>query len=496
MRLWVWGAVLLFLLPALAAAQGPRYTTPIFTATVDAGSAAAQNGLMKFTTTGTMTAATASDTAIPLFVCINGCSAGLPGTFVAVGEAACTMDETTSGIAGQFVVVSPTAAPACHRVATAPTNGYIVGIMADGSITNAQAALIIATNLPSFQGSVSGTGVNAGAAHKLAYYPNAGTIVDDLPATPTANRGLVGDGTDWITSTVSMAGAGACTNQVVTSNNANAAPTCTTITPAYVSTGIALTGSGINTSSQPVNAPATWAFLGIDTPTTLSGNINDYASCPNMICKVDGGAADRNWTGLAAATTGIVKELCNAGATKALILKDQNTGSTATNRFALGSDVTLQPGQCKSVWYDTTRWKLWEGTVSDPLKIRSCSALFGTLATGATALDAADDGPGACGNDAGIDVALKAVALKCDGGVSTFTPILTGGSATSIVSAACTCGAANVWVNCPLNGAPVLHSFAGDGATCASPPCTADMNITTADGVTKQAQLKLIWSLP
>lgn len=44
--------------------------------------------------------------------------------------------------------------------------------------------------------------------------------------------------TDVVFSTLPAAGTGACTNQVVTSNNADAAPTCTTPDTSYVSTGL------------------------------------------------------------------------------------------------------------------------------------------------------------------------------------------------------------------------------------------------------------------
>ena len=58
------------------------------------------------------------------------------------------------------------------------------------------------------------------------------------------------NGTDIVASSGPAAGTGSCTNQAVTAANADAAPTCTTITSAYVDPSIAKTGTDINTSNQ------------------------------------------------------------------------------------------------------------------------------------------------------------------------------------------------------------------------------------------------------
>jgi hypothetical protein len=71
------------------------------------------------------------------------------------------------------------------------------------------------------------------------------------------------------------------------------------------------------------------------------------------------------------------------------------------------------------------------------------------------------------------------------------TPILTGGSATSILTGALTCGTA-AWAGGTVQGtAPVLHSFSGTGATCSVTPCSIDVNITTAGGVAKYLVVKI-----
>src|SRR5438552_11949849 len=54
----------------------------------------------------------------------------------------------------------------------------------------------------------------------------------------------------WNQLGVTASGTGSCTNQAVTALNLVAAPTCTTLTSAYVNNSIALTGTDINTSNQ------------------------------------------------------------------------------------------------------------------------------------------------------------------------------------------------------------------------------------------------------
>lgn len=102
------------------------------------------------------------------------------------------------------------------------------------------------------------------------------------------------------------------------------------------------------------------------TPGTLSGDENDFnppglANAPFV--EVDGGAADRNITGLLAPTSRARRVgLVNVGTTNALVLQNQNASSAAANRFAIGTgiDLTLDPGDVATIWYDQTasRWRV------------------------------------------------------------------------------------------------------------------------------------------
>ena len=90
----------------------------------------------------------------------------------------------------------------------------------------------------------------------------------------------------------------------------------------------------------------------------------------------------------------------------------------------------------------------------------------------------------------GKDWKITAVACYANAGSPTVTPILTGGSATSILTGACTCGT-GAWAACAVNGSPLVHTFSGTGATCSSTPCDVAANITTAGGTAKFLQIKI-----
>lgn len=128
-------------------------------------------------------------------------------------------------------------------------------------------------------------------------------------------------------------------------------------------------------------------------------------------------------------------------------------------------------------------------------KIRSCVAIFGDPSAASTALADDDDLPVACPNDMGADWTITTVACYANAGSPTVTPILTGGSGTSILTGALTCGTAS-WAAGTVQGtAPVVHSFSGAGATCSSTPCSIDANITTAGGTAKYIVLKIVGTL-
>lgn len=104
-------------------------------------------------------------------------------------------------------------------------------------------------------------------------------------------------------------------------------------------------------------------------PTALSGDVNDYAPTGlsgTIIIRQDGGAADRNITGLSGGIEGRIVQIINVGTTNNLVLKNQSASSIAANRFLISADVTLGVNRAVVLRYDgvTSRWRLFTGSTS------------------------------------------------------------------------------------------------------------------------------------
>lgn len=127
-----------------------------------------------------------------------------------------------------------------------------------------------------------------------------------------------------------------------------------------------------------------------------------------------------------------------------------------------------------------------------PVRTKTCVVTVGDPGSASPVLANDNDSPVACPNDLGVDWTITTVACYADAGSPTVTPILTGGSATSVLTGALTCGTA-AWAAGTVQGtAPVVHSFSGAGATCSSTPCSIDVNITTAGGTAKYLVVKIV----
>ncbi len=129
-----------------------------------------------------------------------------------------------------------------------------------------------------------------------------------------------------------------------------------------------------------------------------------------------------------------------------------------------------------------------------PALVRSCTVIIGDPGAASSVLANDNDSPVACNNNFGADWTITSVGCWADAGSPTVTPILTGGSSTSVLTGALTCGTAS-WAAGTVQGtAPVVHSFSG-GATCSSTPCSIDANITTAGGTAKYIVMKIVGTL-
>lgn len=129
-----------------------------------------------------------------------------------------------------------------------------------------------------------------------------------------------------------------------------------------------------------------------------------------------------------------------------------------------------------------------------PNKVKTCVVVTGDPGAASPALADDNDSPVACGNTYGSDMTITSVSCWANAGSPTVTPILTGGTGTSILTGALTCGT-GAWAAGTLNGSPVVHSFSANGATCSSTPCTVDVNITTAGGTAKYLVVRITGTL-
>jgi hypothetical protein len=131
------------------------------------------------------------------------------------------------------------------------------------------------------------------------------------------------------------------------------------------------TGSGAGSFATVTHgASQDWSFAGTLTPTALSSNQNDYSPASLATAtslRIDGGAADRNITGLAGGADGRIIEVVNIGTTNLLVFKEQNASSTAANRFLNGADVAVGPNKAVVLRYDGTssRWRTFDRALVD-----------------------------------------------------------------------------------------------------------------------------------
>ncbi|TAK81881.1 MAG: hypothetical protein EPO09_21765 [Aquabacterium sp.] len=113
------------------------------------------------------------------------------------------------------------------------------------------------------------------------------------------------------------------------------------------------------------------------TPTALSGNVNDY-NPTNMATartiRQDGGAADRNITGIAGGFDNRRLRITNIGSTNNLIIVDQSASSAAANRFQIGANITIGINKSRDFYYDGTVnfWRPADVALANTVTAGSC----------------------------------------------------------------------------------------------------------------------------
>jgi hypothetical protein len=103
---------------------------------------------------------------------------------------------------------------------------------------------------------------------------------------------------------------------------------------------------------------------GVVTPAALTANEDNYAPTDggmNMVWRLSSDAS-RNITGMQQSDPGglgpPLRLIFNVGSFD-IVLKDEDAGSTAANRFALQADITVPPDGAAILWYDSasSRWR-------------------------------------------------------------------------------------------------------------------------------------------
>jgi hypothetical protein len=174
---------------------------------------------------------------------------------------------------------------------------------------------------------------------------------------------LGGDG-NWNVLPAGVAGANPTAAVGLTAINGSAPNFMRSDAAPPIDQAIAPTWSGVH------NFASAFTLSGTLSPAALSSDVNDYSPTSMagaLALRVDGGAADRNITGLAGGSDGRILTITNIGSSNNLVVKNQSTSSSAANRFLLAADTTLPPDTSLALRYDATsgRWRAWSRALAN-----------------------------------------------------------------------------------------------------------------------------------
>lgn len=132
----------------------------------------------------------------------------------------------------------------------------------------------------------------------------------------------------------------------------------------YDGAAVQIKKMGIPALIHAIVFDSSFALSGVLAPAQITANQNDYnptglSTAAVLRLNTD---ASRNITGIVGGAVGRLLLLQNVGAQN-IVLKNQDAGSTAGNRFLLGGDTTLAADQTITLAYDNTtaRWRPFSG---------------------------------------------------------------------------------------------------------------------------------------
>jgi hypothetical protein len=455
----------------------------------------------------------------------GGVTSIIAGTGISVNQATGAVTVTNTGASG----LTASGPPAIHQVPLWTTATDLTGL-AVGATTGMFLRNVAASDpvwstlvLPNAGTQydiplVTATNTWGYDTGKLTYNVSTGTLgAPAFATTGTASGSIALSGSSSGTATITVgAAAGSPTitlgtnsgTPVVTASSplgittATGNITCATCTTsaASLTSGQGLFGSGTQGMADlatEIAAPGTPAAgKGVTWADSTDHRLHDKNPSGTIGTTVvaDAGSSNNFLTAISAA--GVISKAqpsySNLSGTLALasaVFANQGTTTTVLHGNASGN-----PAFGAIVGADMTAGTVTSTQLAAPNKKWKCVVAVGDPGAASAVLAADNDSPVACSNDLGADVTIETVACWADPGTTgttSVTPILTGGSATSVLTGALTCGD-GAWAAGAVQGtAPVLHSFSSTGATCSSTPCTIDVNLTAVDGATKYLVVKI-----
>lgn len=190
---------------------------------------------------------------------------GVPSTFAAAAHnlLSATHGDTTAGTVATGDVISGQAGAWARLAGNTSTTPQYLKSLGSGAAANppswAQVAYTDLSGVPATFSPSAHNLLSAVHGDTTAAAAVRGDGIFAIGVTPTWQRLAHGatsgsyfkwNGTDVVASTNAAAGTGSCTNQVVTAENADAAPTCTTVTSAFTSGTFSPTAHNILSASH------------------------------------------------------------------------------------------------------------------------------------------------------------------------------------------------------------------------------------------------------